>query len=170
MYALFLALLVGQILGCTSNRCMRDSQRSLHLTGLNGTIPQTYGVVLFRGFDLIDVYGPTEILQLIGQMHKTQILFLSEKLEPVTTQPLMAMMNPQNSSVYPSLTPTHTFETAPELDVLIIPGGPGMRSPDLNNTLKYIEQTVPKVKHVITICTGSGLAARAGIMNGKKVG
>ncbi|CAO2654303.1 Nn.00g110360.m01.CDS01 [Neocucurbitaria sp. VM-36] len=77
-------------------------------------------------------------------------------------------MNPLNSTGYPLLPLTHTLETAPELDVLIIPGGPGWRNSDLNATLEYIQKTAPKVKHIITICTGSGLAARAGIMNGRK--
>jgi putative intracellular protease/amidase len=106
---------------------------------------------------------------LTAQNYKINIALISETMEEVTTEPMMAMMNPMNSSVWPRLPPTHTFESAPELDVLIIPGGPGMRSPYLNNTLKYIAETAPTVKQVITICTGSGLAARAGIMNGKKV-
>ena len=70
--------------------------------------------------------------------------------------------------VYPLLAPTHTFETAPELDVLIIPGGPGWRNPNLNATLEFIRKTAPKVQQVITICTGAALASRAGIMKGRR--
>ncbi|KAF2195180.1 DJ-1/PfpI family protein [Zopfia rhizophila CBS 207.26] len=131
----------------------------LRFVASNGTKLQSYGMVLFRAFDLLDAYTPMEI----------NIALISETMDPVTTEPMTAMMNPFNSTVYPKLPPTHTFETAPkELDVLIVPGGPGMRSLHLNATLKYIRETAPKVKHVITICTGSGLAARAGILDGKK--
>jgi transcriptional regulator GlxA family with amidase domain len=120
-------------------------------------------------FDMLDVYGPSEILQFIGGSYKTDLIYIAETLDPVTTRPAMAAMNPLNSSVYPSLTPTHTFETAPDIDVLIIPGGPGWRNPtSLDATMAYIRRTAPKVKQVITICTGSALAARAGIMNGRK--
>jgi hypothetical protein len=70
--------------------------------------------------------------------------------------------------VYPVFTPTHTFETAPDLDVLIIAGGPGWWNPTLNATLDYIAKTAPNSKQVLTICTGSALAARAGIMKGRK--
>ena len=129
----------------------------------------SFGIVLFRAFDPVDIYGPVDILQLLSKYSKLDVAFISETLNPVTTEPLTAMMNPLNSTVWPTLPPTHTFETAPELDVLIIPGGPGMRSPNLNATLDYIARTAPKVKHVITVCTGSGLAARAGILNGRKV-
>lgn len=110
-------------------------------------------MVLFRAFDPIDVYGPTEVIQLLSLQHKIDMAFISETMDPVTTEPLMPTMNAKNSTVWPTLPPTHTFDNAPDLDVLIIPGGPGMRSPYLNNTLKYIAETTPKVKHVITICT-----------------
>jgi transcriptional regulator GlxA family with amidase domain len=120
-------------------------------------------------FDMLDVYGPSEILQFIGASYRTDIVYLAETLDPVTTRPAFASMNSLNSSVYPSLTPTHTFDTAPELDVLIIPGGPGWRNPTgLNATMAYIRETAPKVQQVLTICTGSALAARAGILHGKK--
>ncbi|KAF2269138.1 class I glutamine amidotransferase-like protein [Lojkania enalia] len=131
--------------------------------------PKTYGVVLFRAFDFIDVYGPLDVLQFVAHDHKIEVSLIYENSSNVLTEPLTAMMNPMNSSVWPELPPTHTFETAPkEFDVLIIPGGPGIRSPHINSTLEYIRKTAPNVKHIVTICTGSALAARAGIMNGRK--
>jgi transcriptional regulator GlxA family with amidase domain len=131
-------------------------------------VPLNYGIVLFRMFDVLDLNGPVEILQFISGIHKTNIALIAETMDPVTTEPQLAAMNPFNSSVYPRIPPTHTFKTAPDLDVLIIPGGPGWRNPNLNATLSYIRETAPKVKQIITICTGSALAARAGIMHGKK--
>lgn len=131
-------------------------------------MPLTYGIVLFRMFDVLDVMGPTEVLQFVSASFKTDIVYIAETMEPVTTRPTFPSMNPFNSSVYPLLPPTHTFETAPELDVLIIPGGPGWRNPSLNATLDYIRKTAPNVKQIITICTGAALAGRAGIMAGKK--
>lgn len=32
----------------------------------------------------------------------------------------------------------------------------------------YIAKTAPKTKHVLTICTGSGVAAKSGIMDGRR--
>lgn len=134
----------------------------------NHTLPRTYGIVLFRMFDIVDVSAPIEVLQFIGGLYKTDIALIASTMDPVTTRPQSAAMNPLNSSVYPLLPPTHTFETAPELDVLIIPGGPGWMNPNLNSTLEYIRKTAPKVKQVITICTGAALAGKSGILNGKK--
>ncbi|KAJ4375177.1 hypothetical protein N0V83_002261 [Neocucurbitaria cava] len=137
-------------------------------SAVNSTSPLTYGIVLFRMFDVLDVYDPVEVLQFVSAAYKTNIVFIAETMDPVATRPQAASMNALNSSVYPLLPPTHTFETAPELDVLILPGGPGWQNPNLNATLEYIRKTAPKVQHIITICTGSALAARAGIMNDRK--
>jgi transcriptional regulator GlxA family with amidase domain len=119
-------------------------------------------------FDMLDVYGPSEILQCIGESHQTNIVYIAATLEPVTMRPVTAAMNPLNFSVYPSPTPTHMFETVADLDVLIIPGRQGWRNPtSLNAIMAYIPETTPIVRQVPTICTGSALAARADIPNGK---
>ncbi|KAH6643821.1 class I glutamine amidotransferase-like protein [Boeremia exigua] len=138
------------------------------VSATNSTLPRTYGIVLFRMFDVLDVHGPIEILQFLSGIYKIDIALIAETMDAVTSEPSLAAMNPFNSSVYPVLPPTHTFETAPELDVLILAGGPGWRNPTLNATLDYIARTAPNVKQVLTICTGSALAARAGIMKGRK--
>jgi hypothetical protein len=44
-----------------------------------------------------------------------------------------------------------------------------MRSPYLNRTIEWIAEKTGEVRHVVTVCTGSGLAARAGIMDGRRV-
>jgi len=133
-------------------------------------IPRNYGVLLYRAYDFQDVMGPLEILYGISTTHQTNLFLLASTLEPVLTEPRMPEMNPLKSSVYPRVLPTHTFADAPELDVLIIPGGPGMRAPDdlLEAELKYIKDTYPKVKNIITVCTGSALLARTGLLDGKR--
>lgn len=52
--------------------------------------------------------------------------------------------------------------------MLIIPGGLGTRSPLINATIKYIADTYPNVQYLITVCTGSALAARAGVLDGRR--
>lgn len=64
--------------------------------------------------------------------------------------------------------PTHTFASAPDLDVLLIPGGFGTRisSPGIDQALEFIRSRFPSLKYLITVCTGSRLAAQAGVLNG----
>ncbi|KAL8297713.1 hypothetical protein RB597_007202 [Gaeumannomyces tritici] len=130
--------------------------------------PTKFGMILFRAFEPLDVFGPLEALQILSRIRHLQLFLISETMDVVTTQPVMSAMNPMNSTVYLTLPPTHTLTTVPEdLDVLIIPGGLGARSPLINATANYITATYPKLPYLLTVCTGSVLAARAGILDGK---
>ncbi|KAK4184859.1 class I glutamine amidotransferase-like protein, partial [Podospora australis] len=130
--------------------------------------PTHYGVLLFRAFELLDVYGPLDILQFLAHNRFLTLKILARTLDPVTTEPASAGMNTFKSDFWPSLTPTHTFEQDPDIEVLIVPGGPGARSPDLEPELEYIRTVFPKLRYLITICTGSGVAARSGVLDGHK--
>ncbi|KAL3469568.1 class I glutamine amidotransferase-like protein [Aspergillus californicus] len=130
--------------------------------------PKTYGVLLFRAFELLDVFGPLQALANLARTTQLNLVLLSETLDPVTTQPITSAMNKFNSSFFPTINPTHTLDNAPPLDVLIIPGGLGTRSPYLNRTIDFIAATYPKVQYMLTICTGSALAARSGVLDGRR--
>lgn len=68
------------------------------------------------------------------------------------------------------MVPTHTFATAPPLDLLFVPGGLGTRgsNPVIEEVISYIRNTYPQLGYLITVCTGAGLAARAGVLDGKR--
>jgi transcriptional regulator GlxA family with amidase domain len=65
--------------------------------------------------------------------------------------------------------PTHTFQTAPPLDVLIVPGGIGSRGPPsfVDPIIAFVKERYPTLQYLITVCTGAGIAARAGVLDGK---
>ncbi|PLB47441.1 DJ-1/PfpI family protein [Aspergillus steynii IBT 23096] len=132
------------------------------------TPPQKYGMLLFPAFELLDVFGPLETLQRLTSYHKVDLILLSETLDTVTTKPGSSNMNAHNSTGFPGIVPTHTLDNAPEMDVLFVPGGLGTRSPNMNRTIDFIAETYPKVKYLITICTGSRLAAQSGVLDGKR--
>jgi transcriptional regulator GlxA family with amidase domain len=54
-----------------------------------------------------------------------------------------------------------------DIEVLIIPGGGGTRS-NMTEEIAFVKAVYPKVKYIISICTGSTITARAGILDGKK--
>jgi hypothetical protein len=135
---------------------------------LKGSDFRSFGVVMFRGIDMVDVFGTLDPLQLMSlSTQQMQLHLIAETLDPITTEP--ARMNPYNSTFWPVFPVTDTFESADELDldVLIIPGGPGVRSPNLQAAEEFIKRTYPRVKLMLTVCTGAGLAARAGVLDGR---
>jgi transcriptional regulator GlxA family with amidase domain len=115
---------------------------------------------------VIEVVDP---LQLLAHKFSMNLYILSSTLDRVTTEPASAAMNPYNSSFWLTINPTHTFATAPDdLEVLIVPGGPGVRAPDVSPMTDFIRDRYPKLRYLLTVCTGAGLAAKSGVLDGRK--
>lgn len=134
------------------------------LPDFKGTDIKKVGMILFQALDMIDVYGPLDPLQIMAKStQQMQLHMIAETMETVTTAP--ASMNPMNSSFFPTIPVTNTFDEDLDLDVLIVPGGPGVRAPNMEAVENYIAKMFPKVKFLLNICTGAGLSAKAGIMD-----
>lgn len=75
------------------------------------------------------------------------------------------------------MVPTHTFENAPDdLEVLLLPGGLGARGPGSDAWMKpqveYLKRLdlsgKGSIKWVLTVCTGSEILARTGLLDGRR--
>lgn len=112
------------------------------------------GMVLFNGFQLLDVFGP---LEMFGDLRgRVEIILIGEK--PGTVK----------SGAGPSVLLDHTFDTVPPLDIVMIPGGIGTRR-EVNNasfvaSFKKLAENTP---HVASICTGGAILAKTGLLDGK---
>ncbi|KAJ5505690.1 DJ-1 domain, InhA-type [Penicillium expansum] len=127
--------------------------------------PLRVGVVLFPGFQALDVFGPLDCINVLSWTHGMTLALVASTLEPVTTKsPISA------NAIGQSVVPTHTFATAPSLDLLFVPGGLGTRvsSPAIEEAIVYIRNVYPQLSYLITVCTGAGLAARAGVLDGRR--
>ena len=133
----------------------------------NITRPLNYAVILFPSFQTLDVFGPLDILNSLSMTYPLNLYILAETLEPVSTHHNMPAG--PNSNVSEAITPTHTFDNAPDdIEVLLVPGGAGTRAPApaLDAHVAFIKKTYPTLKYLITVCTGVGLVARTGILDG----
>ncbi|KAI5851749.1 class I glutamine amidotransferase-like protein [Morchella snyderi] len=110
-------------------------------------LPVNFGVLVFPGFQALDVFGPLDTLNMLSTLFRTNLHIIAETLDPVSTKPRSPAMNTTGSNFGESIVPTHTFATAPALD--------------------YIKATFPTLKYLLTVCTGSALAASTGILDGK---
>ena len=119
----------------------------------------------------LDAFGPLDILNTLAQVQGISLSIIASTLEPVTTKPPAAAVQlPAGSNFAQSIVPTHTFADPPkDLDVLIIPGGFGAHTstPEILAAIAFIKEVFPKLGHLFTVCTGSSLAARAGVLDGK---
>ena len=117
----------------------------------------------------MDVFGTLEALNQVSWKYQLDLHLIAETLEPVTTEPSSPTMNKFNSSWFPQLLPTDTFETAPrDLDVLFVPGGTGARAPNLGKLESFVKEMAEKVTWFMSVCTGAIIASNAGVLDGKR--
>lgn len=111
------------------------------------------GVVLFDRFELLDVFGP---LELLGS--------LPEQFELVIIGPAAG---PVRSAQGPEVLVTHSYLDAPDADIVLVPGGIGTR--DLvrdHGFLEWLKEWAGRSEFVTSVCTGSGVLAAAGLLDG----
>lgn len=160
---------------CKSSTNMK--RLGCHLHSLPGTttapakdslnLPRSFGYLIYPAFEPLDFAGPFDALNFVGSEYKLDIHLIAETLDPVTTRPSSAGMIAQNSSTFVQILPTTTLTTAPDLDVLIVPGGIGSRSPYLNSTIDFIRDRYPKLKYLLSVCTGALLCSKSGVLDGR---
>ena len=125
--------------------------------------PLRYGLVLFPQFEVLDVFGPLEALNTIVRIDNfpykddLSLVILAETLDPVSSGPIPQDPKPFNPKVAQSIVPTHTFEDAPDVDVLLVPGGYGTGPqtasgyvPNVDAVIRYIKATFPKLQYLIS--------------------
>ena len=65
--------------------------------------------------------------------------------------------------------PRYSFQTAPPIDLLVVPGGYDTRALlDDRETLDWIRATAATAKKVTSVCTGSLVLAQAGLLDRKR--
>lgn len=112
-------------------------------------------VLLFDQFETLDVFGPVEILGSLPDVFKLNFISANGGL----------VESSQNVRV-----DTDLYKSENDMEkILLVPGGIGTREKiDDNNFINLIESISNKSKYVISICTGSALLAKTGILNGKR--
>jgi transcriptional regulator GlxA family with amidase domain len=123
------------------------------------------GILGFDGLTALDLVGPHEAFGAASDTLRASEASASYKLAiiGVTRRPFHA-----TSGL--TITPQFPLDTAPPLDTLIIPGGPGLRVPALNRRVaRWIRETEPKTRRVVSVCTGIYALAASGLLDGRRV-
>ena len=110
------------------------------------------GVVLFDNFELLDVFGPLEMYGMAAETF--DIFIVGENIGSVA------------SRQGPKCVIEHELSEDIQYDILLIPGGQGTRKEVSNDILlDWIKKQSTDAKYVTSVCTGSTLLARAGILD-----
>src|SRR3954469_2774900 len=112
------------------------------------------GMLIFPRLTQLDMTGPYEVL---ARVPNTKVHLVAKSLAPVKTDRGMEIV------------PTITLDNCPQLDLVMVPGGPGQQ--DLMEdqaVLEFLQKQARGAKYVTSVCTGSLVLGAAGLLKGKR--
>ena len=116
--------------------------------------PLRLSVILFEGFELLDVFGPVELL---SKSSHCRITWCGPEVGPVASSQGVGVVS---EVAYDGVVGTET-------DMLLVPGGAGTRplsrDADFLGWLADVGAACPLIG---SVCTGSALLAAAGLLDG----
>ncbi|QGZ57743.1 DJ-1/PfpI family protein [Paraburkholderia acidiphila] len=111
------------------------------------------GGIIFPDMDQCDFTGPFEAL---ARVPNSSFMTLWKDKNPVRDLAGMQLLADT------------TFEEAPQLDVLLVPGGHGQEALMHDETvLSFISNQAAGARYVFSVCTGALLCGAAGLLQGK---
>lgn len=112
------------------------------------------GLLLFPRLTQLDMTGPFEVFTRI-QGNAVHLLWKS--LDPVHADSGLGLL------------PTTTFADCPRLDVICVPGGPGVLAlMEDAEVLDFLRRTAETARYVTSVCTGSLVLGAAGLLKGRR--
>ncbi|MGP8252789.1 MAG: DJ-1/PfpI family protein [Terracidiphilus sp.] len=121
------------------------------------TEPSTHlhiGAIVYPQVDQADFTGPFEVL---SRIPNSSFHVLWKEIMPVLDVKGLI------------LTPDTAFANAPDLDLLVVPGGWGQEAlMEDQVVLDFIRAHAKKGKHILSVCTGALITGAAGLLRGVK--
>ncbi len=123
------------------------------MTERNAT--RTLGAVIYKNFELIDLFGPLEMFGNI--VPGIKIVTVAEQLGPI------------RSAQGPKTIAEYGFSECPRLDLILLPGGIGTME-QLNNAamLAFLKDRSLSAEVTMSVCSGSAILAKAGLLDGRR--
>ena len=120
--------------------------------------PLRAGILVLNGVYNTELAAPFDVLH-HTQFHTQpgmQVFTVSPDGQPVTTFEGL------------KITPNHSFANAPQIDILVVPSTRGSMDADLQNQalINWVRTTGAQARHVLSLCDGTFVLAKAGLLQG----
>lgn len=126
------------------------------------------GILIFDGVEVLDFAGPFEVFS------RTRLRPGIESRRTDEDAPFRVFTVARHRDVVRAtggleVVPAYGFEDVPPIDLLLVPGGFGTR-PLLDDgpTLDWIRSVARAARQVTSVCTGSLLLAKVGLLSGRR--
>ncbi|MBO9323335.1 DJ-1/PfpI family protein [Roseiflexus sp.] len=122
---------------------------------------RTVAILIFDDVELLDFAGPFEVFSsvrnLTGDHERLMDVFaVAESLTPVRCRNGLVVQ------------PERSIDECPPVDVLVIPGGAGVRPAlERSNLVEWVRTRAQEAELTVSVCTGSFLLAQAGLLSGR---
>jgi cyclohexyl-isocyanide hydratase len=114
--------------------------------------PCQIGLLLFPDMTQLDLTGPYEVLV---RLPNTNVHLMAKSTAPVRTERGLL------------ITPTTSLEACPQLDVIVVPGGPGQQHlMEDEAVLAFLRRQAAQARYVTSVCTGALVLGAAGLLRG----
>jgi len=111
-------------------------------------------MVLFPGLTQLDLTGPYEVF---ARLPGAQVCLLAATLTAVRSERGL------------TISPDATFDNAPDLDLICVPGGPGVDAMmEDEGLLHFLRERTARAQYVTSVCTGALVLGAAGLLRGRR--
>jgi cyclohexyl-isocyanide hydratase len=112
------------------------------------------GLLIFPGLTQLDLTGPYEVF---ARLPGAEVHLLWKNAEPVRTEHGL------------TLAPTTILEACPALDLVCVPGGPGVNELLTDGAvLAFLRRIAPGARWITSVCTGALVLGAAGLLAGRR--
>ena len=110
-------------------------------------------VLVFDGFELLDLFGPIELLSFLDEV---RFRYVSEFGRSIKNKVGLKL-------------DTEKMTLGETCDILLIPGGQGTRKVYLQPSfIDYVKSYAENATYVLSVCTGAVLLSETGLLNGRR--
>ena len=110
------------------------------------------GMLVFPDMTQLDFTGPYEVF---AQLPKCAVKVIARSLQPVAAKGGLRFL------------PDTTMDDAPPLDLVFVPGGPGVSAlMEDREALEFLRRHAENAKYVTSVCTGALVLGAAGLLKG----
>jgi transcriptional regulator GlxA family with amidase domain len=123
------------------------------------------GILVYPDVEVLDFCGPFEVLS-VTRLDESR---RREEPSPFDVFLVAEADAPVRAAGGLRVIPDHTFGSSPPLDVLVVPGGWGTRKEvDNPRLVGWVGRQAGGARLVTSVCTGSFLLGRAGLLAGRR--